>query len=250
MENLVDKPAKPRDVKKFMFGFLIILAGLVLLLENFNLVPYVIKHIFFSWQMLLIAIGIISISGNEKSTAGYILIMIGAFFMIPEIFNMHVSFARVFWPVLLIAIGVFILFRRGFREEILRRRHRHIGFNDTTATNTDEGYLNEASIFAGSKHRVVNQVFRGGRISTLFGGSEIDLTHATLGEGRNELIIDCMFGGVTLIVPCDWRVVLNVSSVLGGFSDKRLSFCADPNSPNYLVIKGTAIFGGGEIKSV
>ncbi|MGE5424665.1 MAG: LiaF transmembrane domain-containing protein [Syntrophothermus sp.] len=252
MENLVDKPVKQKDLKKFIFGFLVILAGLVLLAYNFGLIGYGIKHVVFSWPMLLIAIGVVSVSGDERSTPGYILILIGTFFLIPRMFDFDT--ARIFWPVLLIAIGMVVLFRRGIRDEF--RRHRfshphahHHGFEDKTS-NLEEGYINESHLFSGSKYRIANQVFRGGKISNIFGGSEIDLTQAILGEGRNELVIECMFGGVTLIVPSDWRVVLNVSSIMGGFSDKRIIFRPDPNAPNYLVVKGTAIFGGGEIKSI
>ena len=248
MESSIDRPTKQKDMKKFAFGFLVILAGLALLAINFDILPYSLRHVIFSWPMLLIAIGVISLSSSEKSTPGIILIMIGGFFLIPRVFNLPISFGQIFWPVLLIAIGIFILVKRGNIHDDRWHRRRG-GFRETNST-LDEGFINETIIFSGSKHRIVQQVFRGGKISTLFGGSEIDLTQAKLGEGRNELVIECMFGGVTLVVPSEWRVVLNVSSIMGGFSDKRMVFRPNPDSPDFLVIKGTAIFGGGEIKSI
>lgn len=255
METSVEKPIRQKDQKKLIFGFIVIFAGLALLAINFDILPYSLRHIIFSWQMLLIAIGVISMSGGERSTPGIILIMIGSFFIIPEIFNLHISFARIFWPVLLIAIGIFILVKRGgihderWHKHHFNRERRSHGIYESTSP-LDDGFINETNIFSGSKHRISQQVFRGGKISTLFGGSEIDLSQAKLGEGRNELIVECMFGGITLIVPGEWRVVMNVSSIMGGFSDKRLVFRQDPNSPDFLVVKGTAIFGGGEIKSI
>ena len=146
--------------------------------------------------------------------------------------------------MLLIGIGILILFRKGF---IPGRLHTPRVISDTG--HIEEGYLNETNIFSGSKHKIVHQVFKGGKVSNIFGGTEIDLTQATLGEGRNELVIDCIFGGVTVIVPSDWKVVLNISSILGGFSDKR-SYIKESFDPGrILVIRGSAIFGGGEIKS-
>jgi predicted membrane protein len=112
----------------------------------------------------------------------------------------------------------------------------------------DEGYINETNIFSGSKHKVINQVFRGGKVSNIFGGTEIDLTHATLPEGQTELTIDCIFGGITLIVPDDWKIILNINSVMGGFSDKRLRIGQSSDPGKVLIIRGSAIFGGGEIK--
>jgi predicted membrane protein len=243
MESSVEQILSRQKMKKFAFGFVVIMAGLLLLAFNFDILPYSWKHVFFSWQMLLIAIGIVSLFGGDSWLPGMILIFIGGFFLIPEIFIMHISFARLFWPVLLIGIGLMILSKRGTRG---RWRHR---FDSTTTVLPDEGYINETNIFSGSKHRVINQVFRGGKISNIFGGTEIDLTQAVLQDGQTELTIDCIFGGVTLIVPADWKVILNMNAIMGGFSDKRLVIkeATDPNK--VLVIRGSAIFGGGEIKS-
>jgi predicted membrane protein len=245
MEPVNDTPGRQKQIKKGAFGFIVILAGLFLLAFNFDILSGNLRHIIFSWQMLLITIGAVSLFTSENRTPGLILLFIGGFFMIPELFDFHISFIKLFWPLLLIGIGFMILFKRGYMDRWHSRRPMNI---NTTTTHYDEGYFNETNIFSGSKHKVVNQVFKGGKISNIFGGTEIDLTQATLAEGRSELIIECMFGGVTLIVPSDWKVVLNMSSIMGGFSDKRIHIKESSDS-RILIVKGTAIFGGGEIKS-
>ncbi|MCK7523582.1 MAG: cell wall-active antibiotics response protein [Ignavibacteriales bacterium] len=62
--------------------------------------------------------------------------------------------------------------------------------------------------------------------------------------------ITAIFGGSTIIVPRDWNVLLNVTPLFGGFSNK---IRREPNlvvdQSRTLVIKGVAMFGGGEIKS-
>ncbi|MCX6251570.1 MAG: LiaF-related protein [Bacteroidetes bacterium] len=236
-------------MRKFVLGAVIVIAGLLLLAFNFDLLEGDLKHIIFSWQMLLIVIGIVSLIGREGRGPGLILIVIGCFFLIPKIFGYNIEFVKVFWPVLLIIIGVLILFRKGgygghYHDKFRRRFEMRTG-----ESNVEDGYIREENIFSGSKHKVIAQEFKGGRISNIFGGTEIDLTQATLAEGRNELIIECVFGGITLIVPSNWKVVLQVSSILGGFQDKRSIVKPDPDSTRILVIKGSAIFGGGEIKS-
>jgi predicted membrane protein len=233
-------------MKKFAFGFVVILAGMLLLAFNFDIFPTGWKHILFSWQMLLIAIGFVSMFGSGNRIPGMILIFIGGFFLIPEIFVMHISFSHLFWPLILIALGLMILSQRGPRNWLGHIRKGKE--NDAGATIMDEGYINETNIFSGSKHKVINQVFRGGKVSNIFGGTEIDLTHATLPEGQTELAIDCIFGGITLIVPDDWRIILNINSVMGGFSDKRLRIGQSSDPGKVLIIRGSAIFGGGEIK--
>lgn len=242
METGNEPISKDKRMKKISFGLVVILAGIFLLAFNFGVLPWDIRHLVFSWQMLLIAIGFISIMGGSNRTPGIILVMIGGFFLIPEIFLFHINFVKIFWPGLLIIIGVLILFRKGFSNYTFRNASQKNIFN------LDEGYLNETNIFSGSKHKVTSQEFKGGRIAVVFGGSEVDLTNAMLAEGRNELMIECIFGGVTLIVPSDWKVIMNVSSILGGFADKRTFIKEPADASRILVVKGSAIFGGGEIK--
>ena len=247
METSVEQILKRHKMKKYAFGFFVILAGLLLLAFNFDILPYGWKHVLFSWQMLLIVIGAISIFGSDSRIPGIILIFIGGFFLIPEIFVMHISFYRLFWPMVLIVIGVLILSKRGMNGRWRHRLDNRFGQTDTPLS--EEGFINETNIFSGSKHRVTNQVFRGGNISNIFGGTDLDLTQATLPEGKTVLTIECVFGGINLIVPADWRVVLNINAVLGGFSDKRLVIKEATDSNKVLIIRGEAIFGGGEIKS-
>jgi predicted membrane protein len=246
METSNENYPGKKSMKKGALGAIVILAGLLLLAFNFEILSGDLRHIIFSWQMLLITIGVVSLFTSESRTPGLILVFIGTFFIIPEIFDFHISFVKLFWPLLLIGLGLLILFRRGFIHD---RWHTRKIVSDTNTTIIDEGYINESNIFSGSKHKVVHQVFKGGKVSNIFGGTEIDLTQATLGEGRNELIVECVFGGVTIIVPSDWKVVLNISSIMGGFSDKRTYIKENLDTSRILVIKGSAIFGGGEIKS-
>ena len=59
-----------------------------------------------------------------------------------------------------------------------------------------------------------------------------------------------MFGGTTIVVPNDWNIVMNVTSIFGGFSNKSVK---DPNAnvdlSRTLIIKGLVVFGGGELKT-
>jgi predicted membrane protein len=246
MENEVEKRCNNHRMKKFAFGFVVMLAGALLLAFNFDILPMDWKHIIFSWQMLLITLGVVSLIGREGRGPGLILVLIGGFFLIPKLFGYDISFIKVFWPVLLIIIGVMILFGHGYRHR--HRWHRHWD-NHPDDSPLDEGYIRQDNIFSGSKHKIIHTEFKGGKISNIFGGSEIDLTQATLAEGRNVLIIECIFGGITLIVPSDWKVVVEMSAILGGFQDKRTVIKEQPDATRVLVIKGSAIFGGGEIKS-
>ncbi len=57
-----------------------------------------------------------------------------------------------------------------------------------------------------------------------------------------------VFGGSKIIVPQDWDVKVEVSAVFGGFTDKRIkSPEIERDLSRTLIIKGIAIFGGGEL---
>jgi predicted membrane protein len=194
--------------------------------------------------MLLIGIGIISLFSSESRTPGTILILIGGTFILPRIFDMPFNVMHLFWPIILIGVGVLILTKR------LPRRHWHQRrYQVNNAENLEDGYIHEENIFSGGKQRVMHQVFRGGHINCVFGGSEVDLTQASLAEGTSELEVNTIFGGVTLIVPADWRIQLKMTSIMGGFSDKRSYIKESPDTSKVLIIKGSTIFGGGELKS-
>jgi predicted membrane protein len=232
-----------QQMKKYLLGVIIIVAGFLLLLSNIGILPYGLKHIIFSWPMLLIGIGVVSLFSSESRTPGTILILIGGIFILPNIFDFSFNVWHMFWPMILIGVGVMILTKRFPRRGWAH--HRRFINNP----NLEEGYIHEENIFSGGKQRVMHQVFKGGHINCVFGGSEVDLTQATLADGINELEVNTIFGGVTLIVPSDWRVQLKMTSIMGGFSDKRAYIKENPDTSRILIIKGSTIFGGGEIKS-
>lgn len=222
--------------KSLVFGLLVLGLGLVWLMRNFGIVPESLWDVIFSWQMLLIAIGIINIANDHSRGVGWILIAIGGFFMISEYFDLPVTFRHIFWPSLLILIGAILIFGSG---RIFRRR-------DFTISK-GEDFIEEVSIFSGRERFINSLAFRGGKVVSVFGGSKLDLTRAQLANGEAEMEIVAIFGGSTLIVPNDWNVKIEVFNIFGGYSDKRVRSQVDYNKT--LVVKGVAIFGGGEIKS-
>ncbi|PIE78033.1 MAG: hypothetical protein CSA15_09895, partial [Candidatus Delongbacteria bacterium] len=107
------------------------------------------------------------------------------------------------------------------------------------------------NIFSGSKLTVVSQNFKGGRISNIFGGTEIDFTQAELQDGDAIVDIDCIFGGVKFLLPADWHVIIDVNTIFGEVSDKRQMVTSEyVDFSKRFIIRGNCVFGGGEIKSV
>jgi predicted membrane protein len=112
-------------------------------------------------------------------------------------------------------------------------------------------YINDVNVFGGSEKKLSTQTFRGGKITSVFGGSNYDMLNCKLAEGKNVLDMINIFGGSKIIVPNNWKIHIEVVSIFGGFSDKRKLVNINPDCPECeLYITGIAIFGGGEIKSI
>lgn len=226
----------------FGFGILVIAAGFAILLHQMELLPPLLDDILISWQMLLIAIGLYNLFYRQSRVAGYILISVGGFFLLPEIFELPADFRRNFWPLIIIVVGIFIV------ASHFRKKGGNTGRYNRGAVSGPE-VIDEFNIFSGSEKKVAVNNFRGGKITSIFGGSEIDLTNSELADGENLLEVFYVFGGSTIIVPSGWNIKNKVTSILGGFSDKGSVVKPAESAPQKtLVISGTVIFGGGEIK--
>jgi predicted membrane protein len=224
---------------KTLIGVVLVLAGLFLVIRNTGFFPDFIDNVIFSWPMLLVVIGLVMTLGASEKTAGVIVMAVGGFFMIPLLFRETFHMYNMFWPSIFIIIGVIFI--------VSRRR----GWNAVTTKGTaGDDYIDYVNIFSGGERQIVSQNFKGGKISAVFGGIELDLTKANLAPGVSELEIACVFGGATIIVPDDWWVTIEVTPILGGFSDTRkLNPGRAVDSSKHLLIKGAVIFGGGEVKS-
>lgn len=225
--------------KRLFPGLLLIVIGTLFLLENVGIIPYEVKRYVFSWQGWIIMIGSVFLITRPNKPTGLIMITIGFFFLIPEILDVNFD-AHIYWPVILILLGVFFLVR-------------HQRSSDSPRADKGESqmdWLDDTSVFGGGDVVVTSENFRGGRATYIFGGSTVNLSKAKLNEGKAIIDIFAMFGGCTFIVPSDWNVRVEVTAIFGGFSDKR-----KPNPDTAidmkkeLVIKGTVLFGGGEVKN-
>ena len=227
--------------KRIYFGIFLIALGAFWIMERLDLIPDFLDDVLISWQMLLIGIGIFSIIGGNRTT-GTILIVIGGFFIVPEIAYIPDELKRIGWPLLVIGIGVVLLITHG------RKRTGVPPIIEPDKMGMD--YFDDFVIFGGREVFINSQSFYGGKTTSIFGGAEYDLRQAGLSE--NGAVVDCVsvFGGCGFTVPPDWTVKNEVTAIFGAFTDKRGSsmnqVISDPSKT--LIVKGFTAFGGIEIK--
>ena len=250
METTYIERTKSKRVKKIVFGILVVLAGATLMAFNLGHFPIKYKEIVFSWQSLIIAIGFISLFGKDSWIMGIIMMAIGGFYLASKMHNLPFDMDAVFWPSIVILVGIVIILKRTLKHKHCGK-HRWDKFNPNQVDTfvLEEGMINESNIFGGSKRIISEDHFRGGRIENIFGGTEIDFRNSKLAEGVSTLEVNCVFGGMSLIVPSDWHVQIEMQSVMGGFVDKRRIIESDLSTSTKLIIKGSCVFGGGDLKS-
>ncbi len=224
---------------RIFLGIMLVLIGVVLIARNYGWLDYEFSRYLISWQMLLIAIGVYNLS-RRAYTSAIALIGIGLFFLIdiPE------DLRENFWPALIVLVGLSFILK--WRQP--RSRSRSAEKDNSSSRATD--FMDETAIFGGRNISVVSETFQGGKITAIFGGSKINLLYAKPVEGCT-LDVVTLFGGAKIIVPEDWNVKIEVVSIFGGFEDKRsLSVISRSGSGKIVVIKGSCIFGGGEITTM
>lgn len=230
--------------RRVILGLFFLAVGCVLFLHFTNLFPMNIPGYLISWKTILIALGALLLATEKNKSTGTILIIIGSVFLARDIFRIG------FWDVMQFAIpavfliaGVLILFPG---KMLSRRRRRWSSEEDS------RDYITEVNVFGGGTKAINSANFKGGEITCIFGGTELNFRNAELAEGINVIDITCIFGGVTLYVPEDWTVKLESAAVFGAFTDSRaeanLRLVTNPDK--VLVIKGVVVFGGGEIKII
>jgi predicted membrane protein len=108
----VDEKTNRTNNKRVVIGLILIAMAGLLFADNFDVLPWDWRHYIFSWEMLLIVIGLISLAKNESKTTGIILISIGAFFLAVKYLNYPFGIHHLFWPVVLVVIGVLMIVRK------------------------------------------------------------------------------------------------------------------------------------------
>jgi predicted membrane protein len=238
----------------------------------------------FSWQMLLVVLGIVSgLSHGFRGPGWLIMILIGSFFMMDQLIP-GIDLHKFLWPVIIVVVGLVMLIRprrphfmdhdwqgQNCRRQDRWRRHyerKYARFNpspnsgeptDTASGSTgsvgsgskgffsSEDFIDATTVFGGLHKNILSKNFRGGDITLFMAGAEINLSQADI-QGTAVIDITQVMGGTKIIVPSHWEVRSQVSSVFGNLEDKRQNRIV--HAPDkVLIIDGTTVFGGIEIRN-
>ncbi|MBN2892210.1 MAG: hypothetical protein JXL97_10105 [Bacteroidales bacterium] len=241
--NRFNRPGN--KIRSILVGIALLVVGGIIVGNKLGYVADSLFNILISWQSLLITLGIMNLTSRKSFIPGIILIIVGGAFLLPEIFTFGVDVSNLILPAILIIIGLIVIVKAFFKP-------KHDDFEkhfSEKEIDFSEDVLNEKYVFGGTNLHIKSQNFKGGKLEATFGGGKIDLSQAVLStEGKNYLDVNLVFGGFEIIVPRDWNIVIQTSSILGGFNIKNGISSESIDFSKELIIRGNAVFGGAEIK--
>jgi len=231
----------------FSFGFILLFIGSVLLLDRLDIISF---SWVFSWPFIMIGFGVFLLIRHEgKNLFGVFLILFGTFFYLRRENWIPDEYYEFILPIGIIAVGLYLILNRrskGSSDEFSDEEKKSFESSDPQIVNSD--YIKAESVFAGLQRRLITKDFKGGKITTAFGGADIDLSKAEI-KDKAVLDVEVIFGGLKLIIPPHWEVQADVSNVFSGIEDKRAFPSINESDKKTLYIKGSVSFGGLQFKS-
>jgi predicted membrane protein len=222
-------------------GLLVVAFGVLFLLDNLGIIY--VRNVIFFWPLAFVASGLVALFSNGPRSGritGIVLIAIGAAMLLHRLGYYFISW-RTFWPLVMIAMGGLILYRTMGGGRVVQVRTDPYTKDDAKADNV----VDITAILGGFERRLSATDFRGGEITAIMGGCELDLREAGL-TGDAVINVFAIWGGITIKVPPDWTVVLHGTPVMGGFTEKT---ARPPDNSKRLVVTGYAIMGGVEVRN-
>jgi predicted membrane protein len=222
---------------QLVLGVLAIAMGIVFLLDNFGIAEagQILRYFV---PVTLIGFGALKLL-QSRSVPGYFvggtIALIGIIMLGHRLGFLHLYW-RDWWPLFLIVLGVTAIVKAIYGRRCDPRDQTSDEHSKTT---------NIMAILGGYRYRTDSQDFRGGEITSIMGGCEVDLRRASM-NGDAVMNVFAFWGGAEIKVPTDWNVVVECLPILGGVDDRTIG---SPGSGKRLIIKGTAIMGGVGVKN-
>jgi predicted membrane protein len=239
---------------RLVFGFVVIALGVLFTLDNLGMLEA--GEILRWWPAALLAYGLTrltGLSGRQSMVPGVIFTLAGALLLLHEFGFVHVD-PWDLWPVVLVVVGGSMVAgamrrTRGADASMTIGTLRHAGGADAPAEPgaTTDSTFSTFVMWSGVERKVVSPDFRGGDVTAIMGGAEIDLRQAKMPGGRTVIDLTVLWGGVDLYVPGDWTVTVEALPLMAGIEDATRAPAGEIRGN--LVVKGVVLMGGVEIKN-
>ncbi len=222
-------------------GIVLVIIGTIFLLDHLGIIRA--DNLWKFWPLILVGVGLLKVFKPSERVMGIGFILVGALIQLHELGRIGLSWGTI-WPFILIFAGVSLIWSRFEGPKVLIMP----GSVASGGSNT----VNEYALFGGVERRVTMNNFRGGNVTAIFGGVELDFRTAEIEGEEATLFVEAAFGGIEIVIPERWNVSFQVQSIFAGYSDETRQPLPDPvGAPprKTLLVHGRATFGGITVKN-
>ena len=185
-----------------LLGVLIVAVGVIALLTQLGVVDVDLGQLVSDWwPLLIVGVGLAALIASPRAWLGpAVIIVVGLLLLLQSLDVVDVNFWELLWPVAVILLGLSLIANVGTRA-------------------VDDDTVNSTVFWWGSDRKTRSQQFKGGNLTAIMGGIDVDLREADI-VGKAEISIFTFWGGVEIKVPPTWRVRTSGLPILGGWEDK------------------------------
>ena len=222
-----------RLTSQLFAGLLLAALGMLFTLDNLQILRA--REVLRYWPAIFLVIGIsqlVQARSIGTMIGGSIWIVFGSV-LLGERLHLISSGLR-FWPLLLVAVGVWIMVRS-------MTAAGPSGVTDSSAR------LSALAVLGGVDRRVTADGFQGADITAFMGGGKLDLREAKIAGPEAVVDLLAVMGGFEIVTPETWHVIVDVVPLMGGYEDKT-RHPADPSAPR-LRLRGFVMLGGLEVRN-
>jgi predicted membrane protein len=238
--NKPDHGHHPLISARLVVGVVIIFVGAILLADNLGWFEarYVLRRL---WPLALVAVGVTMVRSPDHRRSrswGWVLITVGSWIFLDRIGWIHVSLWHLLVPGLLLFVGGSLVWRAlngPPKSKDIAGAADHVEF------------VRSFALMSGCELRPVSRPFRGADLTAVMGGIKLDLADARMESDSAIVEVFAFWGGIEIFVPPDWTVTSKVTTLLGGYVDKRRPTSVVPTKT--LVVQGMVVMGGIEVKN-
>lgn len=217
------------QLTRILTGLIIIMVGAGFLLDTLHVIDFgSIAGTW--WPLLLVLAGVVMYLNDTKNYFWALLVAgFGVVFLLRELAVFDINPWQLFWPTIIIAVGLSVLFERTPRSRVSKSER-----DDVTA------------ILGGTDQKNTSDDFRGSKITTIMAGAKLDLRKAIIKKEATVEVFAVM-GGIEIVVPRNVTVRNQTSAILGGVEDTTER--EGGNDAPVLHVVGDVIMAGVEIKN-
>jgi hypothetical protein len=110
-------------------------------------------------------------------------------------------------------------------------------------------FIEESVLLGGISKRFTSKSFKGGKITAVMGGAEIYLGDCEI-QDDVTIQVNTVMGGTELTIPRTWNLRVTANALLGGIDDGRKNIPPHDSSAPTLILSGSVMMGGVEVKSI